>query len=72
MSTSPRVTIFKSTRVILPEHEQPQPARITVDVQAGTILDVQVGLDSLDEQVYPNDAEVVDCGDYHLLPGLVE
>jgi len=62
------LVVFRGSRVLLPDLEEPVEASIVVDTDKGTILSVVEG--PLNRVV--DNVEVIDAGDNVILPGLVE
>ena len=60
-------TIFKNARIIDPESNY--DASGDVLVENGIISDFGAGIFA---NVYPNDAEIIDCGGHVLCPGLLD
>lgn len=59
--------VCSSRNVLLPGHDAPQPATITIDSTSGKITDIK------HEYIRnANSTSWLDAGDQYILPGLVE
>ena len=69
---SPNTRVFAGERVLLPGHDQPQPATIVVDAATGKITDVR--RQACTRQDFPDvrDSDFVDAKDGVIIPGVVE
>lgn len=72
MST-PQYLKVTSKKVLLPSGD-PQPATMTVDRASGKIVSIDLHYlgDTGNAGEHPPDIEVLDVGEKHVLPGLVE
>ncbi|KAI6040281.1 hypothetical protein EDC04DRAFT_2894264 [Pisolithus marmoratus] len=66
---SPKFLKISSQNVVLPDIETPQAAVITVDVDAGKIVDVERGTTTHSPQ---DNTQVIDVGTKFVLPGVVD
>lgn len=67
--------VLTSRNVLLPTHDEPQPATIHADPSTGKITSIELFHSS--ESQWTNkskngDCQFIDAGDLYILPGLVE
>lgn len=70
MST-PRYVKVTSKNVLLPSGD-PQPATVTVDRTTGKIVSIDLYYPGKNTEKHDSNIEVLDVGEKHVLPGLVE
>ncbi|KAG6332382.1 hypothetical protein ID866_6702, partial [Astraeus odoratus] len=68
MEHSRHLLKISSQNVILSDSETPQPAVISIDVEAGRIVDIKKGTDDATE----GDVEIIDVGSKFVLPGVID